>query len=215
VNEATSQDGVKLIIEAKGGVGEAERRFALEVLRLNKRYASEVVAAFRLCPHLREVDSGLGVFCIILDREPEIARAVELLKQAESTVVHLVFPRAEGEAEFRRFATALGEEVSRAFRPKAPVYAVFHPELAGDASTPHRLVGLLRHGPDPMIQFIPSGLSQGGTVFVTSAADLVEDNAHQNFSRLKGEVLSKLEAALADIHADRARSYPPLLQALP
>jgi hypothetical protein len=98
--------------------------------------------------------------------------------------------------------------------PKPPLIAVFHPEQVGHPGTAHRLIGLLRRSPDPFLQFIPPGSSlEAGTVFAASVEDLKPDHAHQNFVKLRGR-LDALFAALGDIHADRARSYLPHLEAL-
>ncbi len=101
--------------------------------------------------------------------------------------------------------------------------ATFHPDLAGDPGDPHRLVGLLRRAPDPFIQLIPEGMHGHGTVFaalpergepVPSAGPEPVDSAHENFAKLKGARIEPLLALMAEIRADRDRSYAPLLAAL-
>src|SRR3954470_7875187 len=70
--------------------------FADEVHRVHRRYAGEVVAAHRLCPFLKDVDTGFGAFCVMLDREPDLASAVAVVKEAASAVVHVVYPLLSG-----------------------------------------------------------------------------------------------------------------------
>ena len=45
--------------------------FAAEVLRVHRRYATEIVQAYALCPFTRDVDVAFGKFCVMLDREPD------------------------------------------------------------------------------------------------------------------------------------------------
>src|SRR4051812_31331346 len=67
--------------------------FAAEVHRVHRRYAAEVVAANRLCPFLRDVDTGFGAFVVVLDAgEPDVAATVEAVLAAENPVIHVVFP---------------------------------------------------------------------------------------------------------------------------
>src|SRR4051812_35933823 len=70
------------------------RSFADEVHRVHRRYAAEVVAANQLCPFLRDVDTGFGCFCVMLDPsvEPNVDAAVQAIVSAASAVVHVVFP---------------------------------------------------------------------------------------------------------------------------
>jgi hypothetical protein len=187
-------------------------RFAAEVRRVHRRYAAEVVAANRLCPFLRDVDTGFGAFVVVLDPgEPDVDAAVAALAAADSPVVHLVFPLASAPpARFERFSGRLAQALKATVSP-APVMATFHPSLGGDVDDPHRLVGLLRRAPDPFVQLIPEGLHEGGTVF--AGVQPGRDNAEANFDRLRGGGIEPILALLADIRADRDRSYAPFLSA--
>jgi len=196
--------------------------FAAEVLRVHRRYAGEVVAQNRLCPFLRDLDTGFGRFCVILDPgEPNVDVAVEAVLSSETLVVHLVYPCIRPSASaFEKFAARLAQAMKAAYPgpDRPPVMATFHPELSGDASGPYRLIGMLRRAPDPFVQFIPEGLHQGGTVFAgvePVPMDPAErDPALANFERLKGGGVGRIQAALADIYEDRARSYAPFLSQL-
>lgn len=206
------------------------RRFADEIARVHTRYADEVVTHFQLCPFLRDAETGFGRFCVLLDLEPRLEEALAAAREVESAVIHIVFPcvRTPG-VPFERFAARFGEELRRIFKQdtgaagglpgipmpsKAPVLASFHPEMAGDESSSHRLVGLLRRAPDPFIQLIPPGLSSGGTVFAGAGVDPGEDPVEATFTRLQSSGFGALRAKIEEIHADRDASYAPYLEAL-
>jgi hypothetical protein len=199
----------------------AAARFAAEVHRVHRRYAAEVVAANRLCPFLRDLETGFGAFVVALDpAEPDVEATVGAILAADSPVIHVIFPLVlPAPTAFERFAGKVGQALKRALRDP-PVMATFHPDLAGDDDDPHRLVGLLRHAPDPFVQLIPRDMSQQGTIFapITAAAPEVSapeppvDSAQTNFEKLEGR-LAPLLALMAEIRADRDRSYAPFLDA--
>jgi hypothetical protein len=198
-------------------------KFACEVHRVHRRYASEVVQAHRLCPHLHDVDKDFGVFVVMLDprAEPDVQATVDAVQKAGAPIMHIVFPLiAPPPSAFERFAGKLSQALKRAL-PKPPVMATFHPALVGDANDPHRLIGLIRRAPDPFVQLIPDGYHDGGTMFtpVTAIGDLSPASekvewSQRNFDKLRGEPLDKLLALLASIRADRDRSYAPFVEAL-
>jgi hypothetical protein len=203
----------------------AAPRFAAEVHRVHRRYAAEVVAANRLCPFLRDIETGFGAFVAMLDPgEPDVEATVEAVRTAGNPVIHVVFPLVRPlPSAFERFAGRVGQALKRALR-SPPVMATFHPELAGDADDPHRLVGLLRRAPDPFVQLIPEGMNEGGTVFSplpepgvavppVSVAPEPPDPAQANFARLQDGRLPGLLSRMAEIRADRDRSYAPFLEA--
>ncbi|WP_242516706.1 hypothetical protein [Sorangium cellulosum] len=185
-----------------------------EVRRVHGRYADEVVARYRLCPFMRDAATGFGRFYVLLDREPALETALAAVEEADSAVVHLVFPLIHTPSPpFERFASRLGEQLRRRRNP-APVLAAFHPEMAGDETNSHRLVGLLRHAPDPFIQTIPEGLNHSGTVLAGAGVEPAADPAEDNFRRLQGASIAAVKAKLAEIMADRDTSYAPLLERL-
>jgi hypothetical protein len=193
--------------------------FAAEIHRVHRRYAEEVVARNRLCPFLRDVETGFGRFCVVLDAAPEVALALEAVAAAGTSVVHLVYPcTAFPPSPFEKFAGKLAEAPKKA-SPSPPVMAVFHPELSGSGDNAHRLVGLLRRAPDPFVQLIPEGLHEGGTVFggvidgVPSEAEAPRDPSQENFDKLRGEALGRLLTLQAEIRADRDRGYAPFFEA--
>jgi hypothetical protein len=192
----------------------AAAALAREVRRIHHRYANEVVGAFGLCPFFRDAESSFGHFCVMLDRELDPEAACRQAREAAGSIVHLVYPRVRALPQiFERFGNGVGQALRRESRD-APVLASFHPEMAGDPGAAHRLVGLLRRAPDPFIQLVPEGLHEGGTIFAGSEAPPRKDPSAVNFARLAGGELDKVLALLADIRADRDRSYAPHLSAL-
>ncbi len=197
--------------------------FARAVERVHHRYAREVVGAFELCPFMNDPESAFGRFCVMLDRELDLAAAKEQVLAAPG-VVHLVYPLAAASSSaFERFGNALHEAVRReafARRLDAPVHATFHPEMEGDRSSGPRIVGFLRRAPDPFVQFVPEGLAKGGTQFVDPArVDIAElmAAAHRKrdlASRLTPAEIDRIAALLADIRAERDASYARFLDAL-
>ncbi|WP_437482917.1 hypothetical protein WME75_41785 [Sorangium sp. So ce1014] len=189
-------------------------RLAAEVRRVHGRYADEVIARHRLCPFMRDAATGFGRFYVLIDREPVLETALAAVLEAESAVVHLVFPCIHTPSpQFERFASRLGEQLRR-LRTPAPVLAAFHPEMAGDESNSHRLVGLLRHAPDPFVQMIPEGLNHSGTVLAGAGVEPVADPAEDNYRRLQGAGIAEVKARLAEIMEDRDASYAPFLERL-
>lgn len=207
-------------------------RFAGEVHRVHRRYAAEVVAANRLCPFLRDVETGFGAFVAVLDPgEPDVEATVAAIAAADNPIIHVVFPLVRpAPSAFERFAGRVGQALKRVDSRTgsgsdrnlgSKVMATFHPELAGDDDDPHRLVGLLRRAPDPFVQLIPAGLSEGGTVFAPlpapgepmplPAAEPI-DSAETNFAKLKDGGVRPLLALMDEIRADRDRSYAPFLR---
>ena len=188
---------------------------AAEVQRLHRRYANEIVGTFRLCPFMKDADTAFGHFVVILDGRLDVGVARDAVVRSKSTVVHLVYPRVDTEPTvFERFGSQVGQALREAIRP-APVIAAFHPRLMGEPSSAARLVGLLRRAPDPFVQVVPEGLHEGGTVLAGVYPQPPPDPMQANFDRMKGGAIERLLTVLADIHADRQRSYAPFLESMP
>jgi hypothetical protein len=199
-------------------------RFVEEVHRIHVRYAAEVVAVNRLCPFLRDVETGFGRFCVVLDprEEPDVATAVEVILEAASPVVHVIYPFVRpAPSTFERFSARVNLALKGKL-PESPVMATFHPALVGAADDPHRLVGLLRRAPDPFLQLIPRGMNEGGTVFAPLPATTEEmlapsdappaDPAQFNFDRFGGAAVAPILALIEEIHAERDARYAPFLE---
>lgn len=186
--------------------------FAAEVLHVNKRYATEIVQRYALCPFTRDVEVAFGKFCVMLDRELDDDATRAAILEAKSPVLHVVFPLVLPPANvFERFASTLVSSL-RGRLESPPVMAAFHPELVGDRESAHRMIGLVRRSPDPFVQFIPAGNHEGGTMFASSVEEAEEaamDRSELNFRRLQGGKLDELLEIVADIRADRDRRYAP------
>ncbi len=220
----------------------AAEAFGREVVRVHKRYATEVVYGHRLCPFLRDVNKDFGRFCIAMTERPDLEEASAAFVQAESAIIHMVYPLVTTPApEFERFGGEVGRaarDIWRAtpegdtrFGPEPPVIATFHPKLAGDRTAPHRLIGLFRRAPDPFVQVIPGGHYESGTVLAQlhDAKELTpetlkkvlaavppppKDRSMETFKRMTPALLDEIAATVADIQADRDRSYAPFLKEL-
>ncbi len=192
----------------------AARALAAEVLRIHRRYADEVVGAFRLCPFFRDAESSFGHFCVMIDRLIDVTAACAAATRAPVSVVHLVYPRVDvAPPVFERFGNAVGAALRSSDRERGSpsvsdrergspgasdregaspgaserpglVVASFHPRMAGDRGAPARLVGLLRRAPDPFVQLVPEGLHEGGTTFAGADVPPPPDTAAQTFARL-------------------------------
>lgn len=191
--------------------------FAEEVARVHRRYAAEVVERNRLCPFLRDPDAAFGHFCVVLDSEPDAARAFEIARELRSAgggVAHLVFPLVGPPSKpFERFGSELGRRIREGL-PDPPVIATFHPELSGNRATPHGLVGLLRHAPDPFVQLVPAGLHEGGTVLAGASPGPGRDVAEENWNRLGPEGIEAVLALTEALRRERNERYAPFLEAL-
>ncbi len=175
--------------------------FVTEVNRLLRRYVEEVVMHHALCPFLKDMESGLGSMLIVLDDTMCLDTAVEVVCSANSPIVHLVYPLLSCRPEeFERFGSALNRALKERM-DESPVHATFHPALAGARDCPHRLIGLLRHSPDPFIQFIPGNIQKNHSPTL--------ENPDRLFQELVGDTLESLLAKLEEISADKARTYAP------
>lgn len=173
------------------------------VHHLLTRYVDEVVLSFALCPFLHQRDSGLGAVGIVLDAQPDVATATAALRALSANVAHLVFPLSQlSSSPFERFGNKLAESV-RASAPEKLVHASFHPELVGGVENAYRLIGLLRQSPDPFVQFIPHGLTKGGTV--VAGVEPTEGHAEARFQRLTETDRQELIRRTTHLKAERRK----------
>ncbi|HTJ82726.1 MAG TPA: hypothetical protein VL400_13475 [Polyangiaceae bacterium] len=187
------------------------------------RYASDVVAAYGLCPFLHNVETGMGDVGIVLDTVPSQETAQAAIVALGGPVIHLAYPLARATAsEFERFGSKLAQSL-RTVLPEPLVHATFHPELAGGRENAHRLIGLLRQSPDPFVQLIPPGMMKGGTVLVTPGPGGVldlpktldipqgnESRADAMYRRLMEGDVDRVIALLASMRAEREATYGAL-----
>ena len=178
---------------------------AADASYLIHRYASEVVAPFELCPHLRGVDEGLGALCIVLDRVLDPAAIAGAVRATGSKVVHVVFPLVGVEASvFERFGNAVAEHLGTA-DPRL-VHATFHPEMEGGDEYASRIVGLVRRSPDPLVQFIPHGIQQGGTT-IFGAPPATATYLESTYRRVRGPLLAQIIDRQVALHDERRLRY--------
>ena len=178
------------------------RELALEAAHLTERYAREVVREFALCPHLRDIETGLGAVCVVVDRELDPAAVARAVRATGRTISHVVFPRAvAGWARFECFAIAVGDSLYvdgglRLFP------AAFHPEMIGGSQCPEQLAGLLRRSPDPLVQLIPvlQNNHNAGVLGPTS-------HRKQLHRRIRGDVLERVVERQAALRLERKQRY--------
>ena len=194
------------------------------MLRINARYLDEFVAALHLCPFARYSDDR---FCrtVFFDLQPNAetcAREIARVADKSYEVVLLIFPLCQSSAsEFEQSVAQLRSTTQRF------AMAPFHPDAPYSLQTPEQLVPLFRRAPDPTIQLVrfsvldavkaerPSGTflfdgSADSLAALTEHSDrksVSEEVAHNNFATATQMGVTRLEALLADVMADRARSY--------
>jgi hypothetical protein len=198
-----------------------EDRREAEVLRLFDRYLVEVVEEFGLCPWARPARLNGELAVGILWGEPEMTEwvesAKELLARPGALVAMVIAPELRGPLR------PIREQMTVAV-PSAGV-ADFYPEAPLDLTTPARLVPYLRRSPDPLLQLVPLSLlssvrGPGQIVvdlplqaemlrgeFPVPRGDVADMLAEENHKRVSADPAA-FSARLADLAADRARSYP-------
>ena len=201
--------------------GEQAHR-GVEALRILERYLVEIVEAYDLCPWARAARLGGEVAVDFLwgasDDAAWLAAARTLLARPATRVAMVVAPElAIAPAGFH----ALRDRVARAIENCG--VADFHPDAELDLSSPARLVPFLRRSPDPMLQLVPlalldsvrgappaAGIAAQAQMLVGHApaprGDVADRLARDNHARVSRDHAA-LVATLADIAADRARSY--------
>jgi hypothetical protein len=203
---------------------------------VNARYLTEVVEHYNICPFAEGARStgALERRVILGDPLTESLRAVEELGAREKIVVGiLIYPRhTEGAEKFEQFVAELraADGARRAGKHGPFAFATFHPDAPFGADTPDRLVMFLRRSPDPCVQLVrfsaleavrsaaPGGkflfdFTPDGYAELARRAQAVpvsERIARDNFATVGRVGLARLEEVLADIRADRARSYARL-----
>jgi hypothetical protein len=193
-----------------------------EVRRLLDRYLVEVVEAYGLCPWARSArlagEIAVDVVFGAPDADAFAAAATALMAREETRVAMVVAPELAVDPAGLR---AIRDRVA-ALIPSAGV-ADFHPHVPLDLASPARLVPFLRRSPDPMLQLVPLAILDN-----VRAAPPVADRAMQaqilggaapaprpdaaariavdNHATVSAQA-DAIALCLADIAADRARSY--------
>jgi len=198
-----------------------DERFG-EARRLLDRYIVEIVETYELCPWAKPARLGGELAVDVLWGQPgeaDFVRAAEvLLAREEARVAMVVAPELAGSPrEFRALRDAVAVQL-----PAAGV-ADFHPDAELDLQSPARLVPYLRRSPDPLLQLVPLALLAAvrapppvadlaaqaqilGGVASAPRLDVADQIASVNHARVVAD-RAAIEARLADIAADRRRSY--------
>jgi hypothetical protein len=194
------------------------------VLRINMRYLTEFVETFNVCPFARGARESGAVERRVLMREQDALPAIGEIAAHEQIVIGLlIFPRFTGGFEAFDALTATLREA----HGKGPfALAPFHPDAPYGVESPARMMMFFRRAPDPTIQLVRfsaldavKGARPDKFLFDWSASAFAELErrkssqapseriAQDNFDRAQGDSFTRLQAVLADIRADRDKSY--------
>ena len=215
---------------------ERDARLSVEACRLHERYTIEVIERFNLCPWAYKArQEGDVVRRTLLQRSTTPEPTLELLAELEAaprpvTVCIAVYPRLSVDPRaFDAFVSAI-KAIDQERHGGRPVFvsASFHPDYPFDARSPSALVPWLRRSPDPSLQLVHFATIEaargpsGKMIFDFSPAaweqlrrrvergTVQERVAADNLGTVERE-REAIERAVADIAADRARSYAGLL----
>ncbi len=204
-----------------------------EVVRVYRRYQSEIVEACGLCPWAERARlDGKVREWVIMETDRSVATSSlavmdELFQEDKIEIALLIYPRLRvNRVEFERFVGRLRDADSRRHPlGKIPfMSAAFHPEAAADISNPERLIPFLRRTPDPTIQLVRAsvvekirGRTPQGTQFFDSKTLLVdiappqpamrEKIAQANLATIRKIGIDEVRRRLDDILRDRNESY--------
>ncbi len=212
--------------------------WAREAVRVHRRYQTEVVDAYGLCPWaqratldgkvrervLLEADeAGLGATLAAID---------EWSGDPNAEVAFVIYPRLpSGRHAFHDFvARVRSADAVRHQLGRIPfVFAAFHPDAEPDAGDPERLIPFLRRTPDPTLQLLRASTLEGihstasqGTQFVDIAAiesslagnglpPLRERIARTNLATARRVGIAVLRRRFEDIRRDRDEAYRALV----
>ena len=216
---------------------EVQDRWTREAVRLHRRYQTEIVEAYRLCPWAeRAIADGRVREAVILQDgsgavEPSLAAIDSWIDDPTADVAFAIYPRlALGRQEFHDFAARLrNADTARHELGAVPfVFAAFHPEADADTADPERLIPFLRRTPDPTLQFlrasaldgIRAGASQGTQFLDIASLDAIlsgtaqpplrERVARANLATAERCGIAALRRHLDDIRRDRDETYRAL-----
>jgi hypothetical protein len=208
-----------------------------EAVRLHRRYQTEIVDAFGLCPWAdRAARDGRVRERVVLQTDdalmgPSLAAIDAWMIDAGTDVAFVIYPRLRVTRHgFHDFTARIRD----ADTPRHPlgrvpfVFAAFHPEATADTSDPERLIPFLRRTPDPTLQFLRASVLEGirngasqGTQFVNMASldaalsgtgqpPLRERIARTNLATAERVGLDVVKGRFDDIRRDRDDTYRAL-----
>jgi hypothetical protein len=219
-------------------VGDELEAWSREVVRVYRRYQSEIVEACGLCPWAERarIDGKVREFVIMETDRAVSASSLsvmsEIFADEKIEIALLIYPRLRTQrVEFERFVARLRDADSRR-HPLGEIpfmFAAFHPEATADVSNPERLIPFLRRTPDPTIQLVRAsvlekirGRTPQGTQFFDSktlledlekpAPALRDKIAQANFETVRKLGVDELRRRLDDILRDRNESYGRFLE---
>jgi hypothetical protein len=211
--------------------------WAREAVRLHRRYQTEIVEAYRLCPWAeRATQDGRVREAVFLQEgsdtlEPSLAAIVGWMSDPTVDVAFAIYPRLVlGRQGFHDFAARVRDaDTPRHELGSVPfVFAAFHPEADPDTGDAERLIPFLRRTPDPTLQFlrasaldgIRTGASQGTQFLDIASLDAVlsgtaqpplrERIAKANLATAERCGIAALRQHLDDIRRDRDETYRAL-----
>ena len=208
-----------------------------EALRIHGRYVREVVEALSLCPWAEGArEQGRVRTEVVFGSEGDdamLTRVAELITTLEGDasveIGLLVMPELGlGRIALQHFAARVRERYRPETSQRAFAIADFHPDAAPQLDSPEQLVAFIRSSPDPSLQLVrrsaieavrlggepgtrfvdAATLAQGGlAALAASAPSLSERVARANLRTVQELGVERVQALLADIAADRDRSY--------
>jgi hypothetical protein len=211
-----------------------EDAWTREAVRLHRRYQTEIVEAYRLCPWAdRATQDGRVREVVLLQQdagamEPSLEAIDAWTLDPTVDVAFAIYPRlALGRHEFHDFAARLRDADTRRHELGCVpfVFAAFHPEADPDTADPERLIPFLRRTPDPTLQFLRASALDGirtgaaqGTQFLdiasleavlagTAQPPLRERVARANLATAERCGIGALQRDLDDIRRDRDETY--------
>jgi hypothetical protein len=208
-----------------------------EAVRLHRRYQTEIVEAYRLCPWAERatLDGRVREAVLLQDAidavEPSLAAIDAWMDDPTVDVAFAIYPRlALGREAFHDFAARVRDaDTPRHELGEVPfVFAAFHPDADPDTGDPERLIPFLRRTPDPTLQFLRASTLDGirtgsaqGTQFLdiasldavlsgTAQPPLRERIARANLATAERCGIGALRRRLDDIRRDRDETYRAL-----
>jgi len=202
-----------------------------ETLRLNRRYLTEVVERFALCPWApRSLQEGQVAECVFQQENPDdfapsLARLSELEGRLEIEVALFIYPLLMlGRLDFEHFARSLRTlDHDRHEIGQVPfALAVFHPDAIPQLDDPERLIPFLRRSPYPTLQVVRTsaldrvrGAEPDGTAYLDldvlslpslsgpAPLSLRERIARRNLATVEREGVATVESVITAILRDR------------
>lgn len=208
-----------------------------ETLRLNRRYVTEIVERFGLCPWAERAQREGRIAARVFEQSdsgelaPSLGAMNELAARAEVDVALFIYPLLRlNRLDFEHFARLLRARDAERYGPGEMPFAIatFHPQASPVLDNPDRLVPFLRRTPDPTLQLVrESTLRQvRGDLYGTSfygphvfrppaPAHNPTEDVRERIGRANHRTVVELgsdafEAVFADILRDRERTHARL-----